>query len=73
MRSAPLEFGTAGMRGIMALEKFTGLNQYTIRSSYGVSLFMDSLGEETKNVVFANAYDSRQSISRVCHGKRQNS
>ncbi|WP_034551179.1 phospho-sugar mutase [Carnobacterium funditum] len=56
---APLEFGTAGMRGIIGVG-INRMNQYTIRqATEGLALFMDSLGEETKKRGVAIAYDSR--------------
>lgn len=56
---APLEFGTAGMRGIIGVG-INRMNQYTVRqATKGLALFMDSLGEETKKRGVAIAYDSR--------------
>lgn len=56
---APLEFGTAGMRGIIGVG-INRMNQYTIRqATEGLALFMDSLGEDTKKRGVAIAYDSR--------------
>ena len=56
---APLEFGTAGMRGIIGVG-INRMNQYTIRqATEGLALFMDSLGDETKKRGVAIAYDSR--------------
>lgn len=56
---APLEFGTAGMRGIIGVG-INRMNQYTVRqATEGLALFMDSLGEETKKRGVAIAYDSR--------------
>ncbi|MEK6189450.1 MAG: phospho-sugar mutase [Carnobacterium alterfunditum] len=56
---APLEFGTAGMRGIIGAG-VNRMNAYTVRqATEGLALFMDSLGEETKKRGVAIAYDSR--------------
>ncbi|MEG0288694.1 MAG: phospho-sugar mutase, partial [Carnobacterium sp.] len=56
---APLEFGTAGMRGIIGVG-INRMNQYTVRqATEGLALFMDSLGEEAKKRGVAIAYDSR--------------
>ncbi len=56
---APLEIGTAGMRGIIGVG-INRMNQYTIRqATEGLALFMDSLGEDTKKRGVAIAYDSR--------------
>lgn len=56
---APLEFGTAGMRGVLGVG-INRMNIYTIRqATEGLASFMDSLGEETKKRGVAIAYDSR--------------
>ncbi|MCA9764902.1 MAG: phospho-sugar mutase [Carnobacterium sp.] len=56
---APLEFGTAGMRGIIGVG-INRMNPYTIRqATEGLALFMDSLGEDSKKRGVAIAYDSR--------------
>ena len=45
---APLEFGTAGMRGVLGVG-VNRMNIYTVRqATEGLARFMDSLGEETK-------------------------
>ncbi|WP_035054423.1 phospho-sugar mutase [Carnobacterium pleistocenium] len=56
---APLEFGTAGMRGVIGAG-VNRMNAYTVRqATEGLALFMDSLGEETLKRGVAIAYDSR--------------
>ena len=56
---APLEFGTAGMRGIIGAG-VNRMNAYTVRqATEGLALFMDSLGNETQKRGVAIAYDSR--------------
>lgn len=56
---APLEFGTAGMRGILG----TGINRmniFTVRqATEGLARFMDTQDPETKRRGVAIAYDSR--------------
>lgn len=56
---APLEFGTAGMRGVLGVG-INRMNLYTVRqATEGLARFMDSLGEETKKRGVAIAFDSR--------------
>lgn len=56
---APLEFGTAGMRGIIGVG-VNRMNAYTVRqATEGLARFMDSLGDETQKRGVAIAYDSR--------------
>lgn len=56
---APLEFGTAGMRGIIGAG-VNRMNAYTVRqATEGLARFMDSRGDETKKRGVAIAYDSR--------------
>ncbi len=56
---APLEFGTAGMRGVLGVG-VNRMNIYTVRqATEGLAQFMDSLGEETKKRGVAIAFDSR--------------
>ena len=56
---APLEFGTAGMRGILG-PGINRMNIYTVRqATEGLARFMDTKGEETKRRGVAIAYDSR--------------
>ncbi|MDT2621877.1 phospho-sugar mutase [Enterococcus hirae] len=55
----PLEFGTAGMRGILG-PGINRMNIYTVRqATEGLARFMDTQGEETKRRGVAIAYDSR--------------
>lgn len=56
---APLEFGTAGMRGILG-PGINRMNIYTVRqATEGLARFMDTQGEETRRRGVAIAYDSR--------------
>ncbi|WP_430598456.1 phospho-sugar mutase [Enterococcus sp. AZ177] len=56
---APLEFGTAGMRGILGAG-INRMNIFTIRqATEGLARFMDAEGAETKRRGVAIAYDSR--------------
>ncbi|ALS00825.1 phosphoglucomutase [Enterococcus silesiacus] len=56
---APLEFGTAGMRGILGAG-INRMNIFTIRqATEGLARFMDAEGPETKRRGVAIAYDSR--------------
>ncbi len=56
---APLEFGTAGMRGILG-PGINRMNIYTVRqATEGLARFMDTQGAETKKRGVAIAYDSR--------------
>lgn len=56
---APLEFGTAGMRGILG-PGINRMNIYTVRqATEGLALFMDQQDPETKKRGVAIAYDSR--------------
>ncbi|MGX7014374.1 phospho-sugar mutase [Vagococcus silagei] len=56
---APLEFGTAGMRGVLGAG-INRMNIYTIRqAAKGLALFIESLGEEAKKRGVAIAYDCR--------------
>ena len=56
---APLEFGTAGMRGILG-PGINRMNIYTVRqATEGLARFMDTQGEEAKRRGVAIAYDSR--------------
>ncbi|MCB5950490.1 phospho-sugar mutase [Enterococcus sp. BWT-B8] len=56
---APLEFGTAGMRGILGAG-INRMNIFTIRqATEGLALFMDGQDVETKKRGVAIAYDSR--------------
>ncbi|MBO0474968.1 phosphoglucomutase/phosphomannomutase [Enterococcus sp. DIV0840] len=56
---APLEFGTAGMRGILGAG-INRMNIFTIRqATEGLARFMDAEGPEAKRRGVAIAYDSR--------------
>ena len=56
---APLEFGTAGMRGVIGAG-INRMNIYTVRqATEGLARFMDTLDEETKLRGVAISYDSR--------------
>lgn len=56
---APLEFGTAGMRGVIGVG-INRMNQYTIRqATKGLALFMEENGGEAIKRGVAIAYDSR--------------
>ena len=56
---APLEFGTAGMRGILGAG-INRMNIFTVRqSTEGLARFMDTQDPETKRRGVAIAYDSR--------------
>ncbi|MEI5995505.1 phospho-sugar mutase [Candidatus Enterococcus mansonii] len=56
---APLEFGTAGMRGILGAG-INRMNIFTIRqATEGLARFMNAQGAETKRRGVAIAYDSR--------------
>lgn len=56
---APLEFGTAGMRGILGAG-INRMNIYTVRqATEGLARFMETQDSETKHRGVAIAYDSR--------------
>lgn len=56
---APLEFGTAGMRGVIG-PGINRMNIYTVRqATEGLALFIENHGEEAKKRGVAIAYDSR--------------
>lgn len=56
---APLEFGTAGMRGVLGAG-INRMNIYTVRqAANGLALFIATLGEDAKKRGVAIAYDSR--------------
>ena len=55
----PMEFGTAGMRGLIGAG-INRMNIYTVRqATEGLARFMDTLDEETKLRGVAISYDSR--------------
>lgn len=56
---APLEFGTAGMRGVLGVG-INRMNIYTVRqATEGLARLMEAKGEEEKKRGVAIAYDSR--------------
>ncbi|MCH4008788.1 phospho-sugar mutase [Companilactobacillus sp.] len=56
---APMEFGTAGMRGVLG-PGINRMNIYTVRqAAEGLALFMDTLDDETKGRGVAISFDSR--------------
>lgn len=56
---APLEFGTAGMRGILGAG-INRMNIYTVRqATEGLAMLMDGLSEDVKKRGVAISYDSR--------------
>ncbi|MDR0920910.1 MAG: phospho-sugar mutase [Lactobacillales bacterium] len=56
---APLEFGTAGMRGLLGVG-INRMNIYTVRqATEGLARLMESKGKEAKKRGVAIAYDSR--------------
>lgn len=60
---APLEFGTAGMRGILGAG-INRMNIFTVRqATEGLARFMDTQDPETKRRGVAIAYDSRHMSS----------
>ena len=65
---APLEFGTAGMRGVIGAG-INRMNIYTIRqATEGLALFIDSLDESAKQAGVAIAYDSRHQSPEFAMG-----
>ena len=65
---APLEFGTAGMRGIIGAG-INRMNIYTIRqATEGLALFIDTLGDDAKKAGVAIAYDSRHQSPEFAMG-----
>ena len=55
----PLEFGTAGMRGVLG-PGINRMNIYTVRqATEGLATFMDTLDEKTRKRGVAISYDSR--------------
>ncbi|WP_099974456.1 phospho-sugar mutase [Lactobacillus terrae] len=56
---APMEFGTAGMRGLIG-PGINRMNIYTVRqATEGLASFMDTLGDDIKKRGVAISYDSR--------------
>ncbi|GAJ25900.1 phosphoglucosamine mutase [Liquorilactobacillus sucicola DSM 21376 = JCM 15457] len=64
---APLEFGTAGMRGVLGVG-INRMNIYTVRqATEGLALFMDTLDDETKKRGVAISFDSRHHSKDFAH------
>ena len=58
--AAPLAFGTAGMRGVVALGTFR-MNVYTVsRATAGLARFINSLGKEAAERGVVISYDTRR-------------
>ena len=58
--SLPLEFGTAGMRGTIALGTFR-MNEYTVRrATKGLADYILSLGAEAMHAGVVVSYDTRR-------------
>ncbi|MQS88972.1 phospho-sugar mutase [Companilactobacillus mishanensis] len=56
---SPMEFGTAGMRGVIG-PGINRMNIYTVRqAAEGLALFMDTLDDKTKSRGVAISFDSR--------------
>ncbi len=56
----PLAFGTAGMRGEIGMGTFR-MNKYTVRcATYGLALFIKSLGQNAKSRGVVISYDTRR-------------
>lgn len=56
----PLAFGTAGMRGEIGMGIFR-MNNYTVRrATYGLALFIKSLGEDAQKRGVVISYDTRR-------------
>ncbi|KRN31151.1 phospho-sugar mutase [Liquorilactobacillus mali] len=64
---APLEFGTAGMRGVIGAG-INRMNIYTVRqATEGLALLMDTLDEATKKRGVAISFDSRHHSEDFAH------
>ncbi|KRL02916.1 phospho-sugar mutase [Liquorilactobacillus capillatus] len=64
---APLEFGTAGMRGVLGVG-INRMNIYTVRqATEGLALFMDTLDDKTKQRGVAISFDSRHHSKDFAH------
>ncbi|WP_281164192.1 phospho-sugar mutase [Liquorilactobacillus sicerae] len=64
---APLEFGTAGMRGVIGAG-INCMNIYTVRqATEGLARFMDTLDEKTKQQGVAISFDSRHHSEDFAH------
>ncbi|MFD1672521.1 phospho-sugar mutase [Agrilactobacillus yilanensis] len=65
--TAPMEFGTAGMRGVLG-PGINRMNIYTVRqATEGLALFMDTLDEATRNRGVAISFDSRYNSELFAH------
>lgn len=64
---APMEFGTAGMRGVIGAG-INRMNIYTVRqATEGLARFMDTLDEKTKQRGVAISFDSRHHSQDFAH------
>ncbi|ERL66212.1 phospho-sugar mutase [Schleiferilactobacillus shenzhenensis] len=65
--TAPMEFGTAGMRGVMG-PGINRMNIYTVRqATEGLARFMDQLPEARKQQGVAISFDSRYHSQEFAH------
>lgn len=65
--TAPMEFGTAGMRGVLG-PGINRMNIYTVRqATEGLALFMDTLAPDVKKRGVAISFDSRYNSERFAH------
>ncbi|MCH4170402.1 MAG: phospho-sugar mutase [Lactobacillus sp.] len=65
--TAPMEFGTAGMRGVLG-PGINRMNIYTVRqATEGLANFMDTLDDTTKQRGVAISYDSRYNSELFAH------
>lgn len=65
--SKPMNFGTAGMRGVMG-PGINNMNIYTVRqATEGLARFMDTLDEATKKRGVAISFDSRYHSHEFAH------
>lgn len=65
--TAPMEFGTAGMRGVMG-PGINRMNIYTVRqATEGLARFMDKLPAEKKQQGVAISFDSRYHSQEFAH------
>lgn len=58
--SRPLNFGTAGMRGVVGLGTFRMNNHTVARATEGVAAFIDASGRDAKNRGAVISYDTRR-------------
>ncbi|WP_162260674.1 phospho-sugar mutase, partial [Agrilactobacillus composti] len=65
--TAPMEFGTAGMRGVLG-PGINRMNIYTVRqATEGLARFMDTLDDTTKQRGVAISFDSRYNSELFAH------